>query len=110
MIVCAVLRSITHEAIARDPTAFRAARKARDLVGAILFAVVTATSSASAQTDPYHITASEKAACLYDAQRFCLNTYPDEGALLACMKANRTSLTTLCLAAFDAGMKKRHLR
>ena len=120
-VFCAALGSAAHEGIARKsialgpaalgPAAFGAARWPRYVVGAILFAALaTATSSTFAQSDPYHITASEKAACLYDAQRFCMNTYPDEGALLACMKANRASLSTVCLAAFDAGMKKRHIK
>ncbi len=59
--------------------------------------------------DQFHVTDREKAACTEDAVRLCMSTYPDEGKLLSCMKANRASLSPTCLAAFDAGVKRRHL-
>lgn len=63
----------------------------------------------TANDDPYHVTDAEKAACTEDAVRFCINTYPNEKLLLACMKRNRSSLSPVCLQAFDAGLKRRHL-
>ena len=61
------------------------------------------------QSDGYHITAAEKAACTADATRLCFNTYPDENKLLSCMTANRTSLTQACLVVFDAGLRRRRI-
>lgn len=69
----------------------------------------TVCASAASSQDPYKITPREKAACTTDAMRFCAYTYPDASQLLSCMKSNRTSLSPMCLAAFDAGMKRRHL-
>ena len=65
--------------------------------------------SCSAQTDRYHVTPAEKAACTSDAVRLCIQTYPDENALLDCMKANREQLSPTCRVAFDAGVKRRRL-
>ena len=59
--------------------------------------------------DKYHITNAEKVACTADAMRLCSGVYPDEDGLIACMRQNRSSLTTLCRVAFDAGLKRRHL-
>ena len=64
---------------------------------------------AGAQSDPYHITSAERAACTGDAVRLCADTYPDEGKLLACMVANKASLTSGCAVVFDAGLKRRRL-
>lgn len=71
--------------------------------------ILGGTSAFANPPDPYKITASEKAACTTDAMRFCAYTYPDAAQLLSCMKSNRTSLSSVCLAAFDAGVKRRHL-
>ena len=65
--------------------------------------------AAPAIEDPYHLTELERSACTDDAVRLCANAYPDPQALLACMKANRPSLSPVCLPVFDAGLKKRHL-
>ena len=70
---------------------------------------VCAPVGADAQSDPYHITANERAACMLDAERLCAGSYPDEGRLLSCMQTNRASLTPNCLLVFDAGLKRRHL-
>lgn len=75
-----------------------------------LLAVTLWTAIAPAQPgDPYHITPDEKAACTQDATRLCPSAYPDERRLITCMKANRSSLSAACLAAFDAGIKRRGL-
>lgn len=59
--------------------------------------------------DPYHLTDVERAACTDDAVRLCSDAYPDQHKVLACMKANRSSLSATCLPVFDAGVKRRHL-
>ena len=78
--------------------------------GVILLSVPsTCVASRAAPEDPYRITAREKAACTNDAIRFCAFTYPDTAKLLDCMKTNRSSLSPMCLSAFDAGLKRRHM-
>ena len=79
------------------------------LAVAVLAATASVPSTAQAQSDPYHITALEKAACTSDAVRLCSNAYPDEHKLMSCMVENRASLTRVCLVVFDAGLKRRHL-
>jgi hypothetical protein len=59
--------------------------------------------------DKYHVTNAERAACSEDAVRLCSAAYPDEDALIACMKANRSQLSNACMVAFDAGIHRRHL-
>ena len=76
----------------------------------LAFGCVCAAACVSAHADEYQITAAEKAACTPDAERLCLATYPDEGKLMTCLKANRKALSPVCVAAFDAGMKRRGLR
>ena len=70
---------------------------------------LSAASAVHAQGNPYHITAQERAACSADAERLCSDSYPDEGRLLVCMKANRQSLGPNCAAVFTAGLKQRGL-
>lgn len=82
----------------------------RFVVGGCLQVMLFAgTSCGAAPADPYRITGREKAACTADAIRLCSHTYPDERALLQCMKTNRPSLSSMCLTAFDAGVKRRRL-
>lgn len=64
---------------------------------------------AGEQSDKYHVTAREKAACTADAMRLCMSAYPDEDKLLLCMKTNRASLSPTCQIAFDAGVRRRRL-
>ena len=59
--------------------------------------------------DKYHVTPAERAACSNDAVKLCLNAYPDEDALIGCMKANHDQLSRQCQIAFDLGVKKRRL-
>ena len=73
----------------------------------VLVSLVPATAHATG--DEYHVTDQEKAACTTDAIRFCMDTYPNERLLLACMKRNRARLSPVCSVAFDAGVKRRHL-
>ncbi len=98
----------------------RAARSALVAAPALLCAALLA-SAPRAQTAPpatafpegaqdkYHLTTQERAACSSDAIRFCMQTYPDEDRLLACMKQNRDALSATCRVAFDAGVKRRRL-
>ena len=59
--------------------------------------------------DKYHVTPEERAACSEDAVRLCSSSYPDEDALIVCMKASRAQLSQQCQTAFDVGLKRRHL-
>lgn len=59
--------------------------------------------------DKYHVTPQERAACASDAVRFCAYAYPDEDALIVCMKANRPQLSNRCVAVLDAGLRRRNL-
>jgi hypothetical protein len=74
-----------------------------------------ALHTAEAQTshpplnDKYHVTEQERVACSSDALRLCSQAYPDEDALISCMKTNRSQLTPACVVAFDAGIRRRHL-
>ena len=74
---------------------------------ATLVFLVLGTAGAGA-TD-YNITDTERAACTGDAVRFCSHTYPDQRALLSCMKQNVASLSTGCATTFKAGLRRRHL-
>ena len=81
----------------------------------MMFKALFSTLAVAVAVGPAHaigklnITAEEHLACDGDAERLCMSAYPDEMKLLACMKANRLQLTPVCLTAFDAGMKRRHL-
>ena len=57
----------------------------------------------------YHVTAEERAACSDDAVKLCISSYPNEDALIGCMKANHAQLSRKCQIAFDLGLKKRRL-
>lgn len=59
--------------------------------------------------DKYQITEEERAACQNDAVLFCSTVYPDEDALLACMKSVRPKLTQACRVVFEAGLRRRHI-
>ena len=71
--------------------------------------VTCGVASAHAQSDQYHITAAEQAACFSDASRLCSDAYPDEEKLLSCMTRNQSSLSSGCAFVFKAGLKRRHL-
>lgn len=75
----------------------------------VILGAVTPPNASHAQSDPFHVTNAEKAACTADATRLCESAYPNEGKLLACMLANKTSLSPGCLVVFNAGLKRRHL-
>ncbi|HEV2543442.1 MAG TPA: hypothetical protein VGU70_11865 [Methylobacterium sp.] len=46
----------------------------------------------------------QAALCRDDVMRLCLTSIPDRGRIVSCMKAQRTSLSPGCRAAFDEGM------
>lgn len=82
----------------------------------VIGATMLAGSAATAQpgrlplaTDKYQITDEERSACQSDAMLFCSMTYPDEDALLGCMKTARPKLTQVCRTIFEAGLKRRHI-
>ncbi len=64
--------------------------------------------SGLAESDKYHVTPIERAACEQDAVALCSSS-TDEDSLLACMKQNRAQLSTWCSRAFETGLKRRHL-
>ena len=67
--------------------------------------------AASASADGrYQITANERAACESDAMGLCAASYPDEDALLACMKLNVSKLTAGCRPVFIEGLRRRGLQ
>ena len=80
------------------------------LITITAFVAVLSVGAVHAQTDQYQITEAEKAACSSDAIRLCSAAYPDESALLACLKQNRGSLSATCAAVLKAGLKKRGMR
>ena len=59
--------------------------------------------------NPYGITPEEQAACQDDATALCSHVFPDQDALIACMRSNVSRLTPLCRKTFTAGLQKRHL-
>lgn len=78
--------------------------------------ILVSTGAALAQpgryvmpSDKYQITEVERAACQADAALFCSMTYPDEEALLTCMKTVRSQLTQGCRTVFEAGLRRRHI-
>ena len=58
----------------------------------------------------YRVTDVERAACEGDAIDLCSSAYPNEDALLACMKLNIPSLTAGCRPVFLEGLPRRGLR
>ena len=80
------------------------------LVACLVPSIATAQeASRPALRDKYHVTAEERAACSQDAVRLCSSAYPDEDALIVCMKASHAQLSPQCQTAFDTGLKRRHL-
>ncbi len=79
------------------------------LAALVFGSTVLAREGLAQTTDPYAITAQEKAACGADARRLCEAAYPDEHALLLCMKTNRQRLGPTCLPVFEAGLRRRGL-
>jgi hypothetical protein len=81
----------------------------RRLAAAGLAPALLIASAAAAQDNQYRITPYEKAVCLTDAVRFCRGAYPDQDRLIACMKDNRSNLSSICQSALIDGLKRRHI-
>ncbi|MDX7951420.1 hypothetical protein P7D22_09585 [Lichenihabitans sp. Uapishka_5] len=82
----------------------------------VVLGLLLSTSAVLAQPNRYALTGSkyqiteeERNACQNDAVMFCSAAYPDEDALLACMKTVRPQLTQSCRVVFEAGMRRRHI-
>jgi hypothetical protein len=75
----------------------------------ILTALVAGTLPALADDNKFHVTAYEKAACIVDATRFCRQEFPDQERVLDCMKTNKSKLSSICLGALTAGLKRRNM-
>ena len=82
----------------------------RNITGFILPLVTACAIASAAQAQgKYNITAAEQAACFNDAVHLCSSAYPNEDALLSCMKQNQSSLSVGCAVVFKAGLKRRHM-
>ncbi len=77
---------------------------------AMIADIMICSSVTLAQTDKYHVTAEEKAACEGDASQLCSSAGNDEDALLSCMRTNKARLSPGCQTVFESGLKKRGLR
>jgi hypothetical protein len=76
----------------------------------IVFCSFLCATAVQAQiVDKYHITPEEQAACQVDATTLCSSVFPDEDALIACMRVNQTQLSPICRKTFVAGLQKRHM-
>lgn len=60
---------------------------------------VTAAGAAGARAGEQE----QAALCRDDVMRLCLTAIPDRGRIVACMKAQRASLSPGCRAVFDDG-------
>ncbi|MDX7953682.1 hypothetical protein P7D22_21190 [Lichenihabitans sp. Uapishka_5] len=72
----------------------------------LVLAVVGWTAPARAE-GKYQVTGIERAACESDAVALCSATYPDEDALLACMRLNVSKLNAGCRPVFIEGLRRR---
>ena len=77
-------------------------------VAVALTLVCFSFGSAHAESDKYNITDAEHQACDADAMSLCSDSQSEDG-VIACMKVKRAQLTPICLATFNAGLKRRHL-
>ena len=74
----------------------------------ILFFAVASSAATGAPDNRYGVTPEEAAACRPDAVRLC-DGATDEDDIVACFRARREQLTPVCRAAFEAGLRKRHM-
>lgn len=75
-----------------------------------LFSLILGWSAPSLATSRFQVTEAEKLACGGDAYSLCSEAFPDQDKLLACMRLNRTSLTSGCRTALDAGLRRRGIQ
>lgn len=74
-----------------------------------LLASVGLTDARAQVENKFHITPEEQAACQMDATTLCSAVFPDQDALISCMRANVVNLTPVCRKTFAAGLQRRHM-
>lgn len=74
-----------------------------------LFVSVSLAAPRAQVVNKFHITPEEQAACQVDATTLCSSTFPDEDALIACMRTNVPKLSPVCRKTFVAGLQRRHM-
>lgn len=79
-------------------------------LGVLAMPIAAQPGQYDVQTDKYHVTDAERAACQIDATKLCSDAFPDEDALLACMKTKLVQLTPLCRTTFEAGLRRRGIQ
>ena len=77
--------------------------------GSLALLALALAPCAQAQ-NKYQVTDAERAACQEDAAQLCGGAYPDQDALLACMRQNQSRLTAGCRPVFLAGLHRRGLQ
>jgi hypothetical protein len=65
---------------------------------AVTLSITACTSESQAAAV---VTAEQRAACTPDAFRLCSSEIPNISAITACMRKNKSSLSTACKAVFD---------
>lgn len=73
------------------------------------FLFVNLAAAPAQAPNKYDISPEEQAACQVDATTLCSHVFPDQDALIACMRSNVPNLTPLCRRTFMAGLQKRHM-
>jgi hypothetical protein len=62
----------------------------------LLVALILSTANVAAQQGAHGGTKAEQDACEPDVHKFCEAAIPDEGRIVACLKANLKLLTPQC--------------
>ena len=62
----------------------------------LIVALILSTASVAAQQGKHNGTKAEQDACEPDVHKFCENAIPDEGRIVACLKANLKLLSPQC--------------
>ena len=80
------------------------------IASATCLVILSTSASLAAPTDKFNITPQEHAACDADTTNLCASSYPDEGAMVECMKAKRGQLSSACAIVLKAGLQRRHMQ
>ncbi len=75
---------------------FRGTFRTAGFAVAVAVSLLGSTGASSAEG----FTAEQRAACTPDAFRLCASDMPNVSAITACMRKNRSSLSTACKAVF----------
>jgi hypothetical protein len=59
----------------------------------------------SAPSSMAQVTAEERSACMGDAKKFCNSDIPHVSKVVACLKANKSTLAPACQAEFEKNSK-----